>query len=158
VVRAARFASAFTFQYSPRPGTPAASMPDQVPKAVVQERYERLIALQEQISWDAARAQVGREVEVLVSAGEGRKDTVTGRVSGRARDGRLVHVATAATGATADAALAPGDLVTAEVTYAAPHHLVADAGITAHRPWRGTGAPAHANSARPLLTISRAPR
>ena len=53
VVRAARFASAFTFQYSPRPGTPAAALPDQLPKAVVQERYERLVALQEEISWAA---------------------------------------------------------------------------------------------------------
>ncbi len=50
VVGRARFASAFTFQYSPRPGTPAADLPDQVPKEVVQERYERLVALQEQIS------------------------------------------------------------------------------------------------------------
>ncbi|MGH3969420.1 MAG: tRNA (N6-isopentenyl adenosine(37)-C2)-methylthiotransferase MiaB, partial [Mycobacterium sp.] len=50
VVRQARFASAFTFQYSKRPGTPAAALDDQLPKAVVQERYERLVALQEQIS------------------------------------------------------------------------------------------------------------
>ncbi|HVU91650.1 MAG TPA: tRNA (N6-isopentenyl adenosine(37)-C2)-methylthiotransferase MiaB, partial [Jatrophihabitans sp.] len=120
-VRRARFASAFTFQYSKRPGTPAAGMAGQVPKAVVQERYDRLIALQEDISWDAAKALVGREVEVLVSAGDGRKDGDTGRISGRARDGRLVHVRGQAE---------PGDLVTATVTYAAPHHLVADAGIT----------------------------
>ena len=93
VVRRARFASAFTFQYSKRPGTPAATMPDQIPKAVVQERYDRLIALQEEMSWTAAKELVGREVEVLVSTGEGRKDGATGRVSGRARDGRLVHVA-----------------------------------------------------------------
>jgi tRNA-2-methylthio-N6-dimethylallyladenosine synthase len=94
VVRQARFAGAFTFQYSPRPGTPAASMAGQVPKTVVQERYERLIALQEQISWSANRAFEGREVEVLISASDGRKDGATGRVSGRARDGRLVHVST----------------------------------------------------------------
>lgn len=50
VVRRARFAAAFTFQYSKRPGTPAAQLDGQLPKAVVQERYERLIALQEQIS------------------------------------------------------------------------------------------------------------
>ncbi|HOT34968.1 MAG TPA: tRNA (N6-isopentenyl adenosine(37)-C2)-methylthiotransferase MiaB, partial [Rhodoglobus sp.] len=43
VVERARFASAFTFQYSIREGTPAATMPDQVPKAIVQERYERLV-------------------------------------------------------------------------------------------------------------------
>lgn len=146
-VRAARFASAFTFQYSKRPGTPAAEMADQIPKAVVQERYERLIALQEEISWDAAKALVGREVEVLVTAGEGRKDGATGRVSGRARDGRLVHVA-----ALAD----PGDLVTAEVTYAAPHHLVADRGARSLRRWRGAGDRPHA-AAAPLLTIGPRP-
>ncbi|HZE49518.1 MAG TPA: tRNA (N6-isopentenyl adenosine(37)-C2)-methylthiotransferase MiaB, partial [Jatrophihabitantaceae bacterium] len=137
VVREARFASAFTFQYSKRPGTPAATMDDQVPKPVVQERYERLIELQDGIAWDANRALVGREVEVLVSRGEGRKDGATGRVSGRARDGRLVHVAIG------DATVTPGDTITATVTYAAPHHLVADSGITSHRPWRGTTEIAH---------------
>src|SRR3712207_2088483 len=91
VVRRARFAQAFTFQYSPRPGTPAAALPDQLPKAVVQERYERLVALQEEISWQENRALEGRIVEVLVAAGEGRKDTATRRMSGRARDGRLVN-------------------------------------------------------------------
>lgn len=88
VVRRARFAAAFTFQYSKRPGTPAAQLDGQLPKAVVQERYERLIALQEQISLEANRALVGQAVEVLVATGEGRKDTVTARMSGRARDGR----------------------------------------------------------------------
>ena len=147
-VRAARFASAFTFQYSKRPGTPAADMPDQVPKAVVQERYERLIALQEEISWAAAKELVGREVEVLVSAGDGRKDGDTGRISGRARDGRLVHVAGTAT---------PGDVVTATVTYAAPHHLVADGGIISHRAWRGPGDSAHAAPKPALLSIGPRP-
>jgi tRNA-2-methylthio-N6-dimethylallyladenosine synthase len=147
-VRQARFASAFTFQYSKRPGTPAADLADQVPKAVVQERYERLIALQEEISWDAAKALVGRDVEVLVSAGDGRKDGDTGRVSGRSRDGRLVHVAGTA---------APGDVVTAAVTYAAPHHLVADAGITDHRRWRGAPAATSHQAAPALLTIGPRP-
>ena len=99
-------------------------MPDQVPKAVVQDRYERLIELQEAVAGDAARELVGREVEVLVNATDGRKDGATGRVSGRARDGRLVHVAAAGL-----APVAPGDVVTATVTYAAPHHLVADADV-----------------------------
>jgi len=122
VVLASRFASAFTFQYSPRPGTPAATMDQQVPKEVVQERYERLVALVDEIAWDEAKRFVGREVEVLVAEGEGRKDDATARLSGRAADNRLVHVAR-------DPALGeprPGDLVVAEVTYAAPHHLVAD--------------------------------
>ena len=46
----ARFSSAFTFQYSIREGTPAATMPDQVPRDVVQERYDRLAALVGQIA------------------------------------------------------------------------------------------------------------
>jgi tRNA-2-methylthio-N6-dimethylallyladenosine synthase len=145
VVRAARFAGAFTFQYSPRPGTPTATMPDQVPKAVVQARYDRLVDLQEGIAWAGNKALVGREVEVLVSRGEGRKDGATGRVSGRARDGRLVHVAGAA---------APGDRVTAEITYAAPHHLVADAGVRTHRRW---DQPASAHASPQLLTIGARP-
>jgi tRNA-2-methylthio-N6-dimethylallyladenosine synthase len=77
VVRAARFAGAFTFQYSPRPGTPAAEMADQVPRQVVQARYERLLAVQEQISWDENSALVGSGVEVLIAQGEGRKDEAT---------------------------------------------------------------------------------
>ncbi|HEU5240535.1 MAG TPA: tRNA (N6-isopentenyl adenosine(37)-C2)-methylthiotransferase MiaB [Ornithinibacter sp.] len=125
VVEASRFSSAFTFQYSVRPGTPAATMADQVPKAVVQERFERLIELQERVSWAENRALEGREVEVLVAPGEGRKDGVTARLSGRARDNRLVHVAVP------DGAERPrpGDVVTVDVTYGAPHHLVADSGV-----------------------------
>ena len=126
VVREARFAGAFTFQYSPRPGTPAATMPGQVPRQVVQERYERLVALQEAVSLAENRMLVGSCVEVLVAEGEGRKDGATGRRSGRARDGRLVHLA-------AHPAVRPGDLVTTTVTQAAPHHLVADGPPLAHR-------------------------
>ncbi|GGL26590.1 tRNA-2-methylthio-N(6)-dimethylallyladenosine synthase [Phycicoccus endophyticus] len=125
VVREGRFSSAFTFQYSVRPGTPAASMADQVPKEVVQERFERLVALQEELSWAGNRALEGHEVEVLVAPGEGRKDGETSRVSGRARDNRLVHVGVPAGGERPR----PGDVVTAAVTYGAPHHLVADSGL-----------------------------
>src|SRR5689334_1187718 len=122
VVRASRFASAFTFQYSIRAGTPAATMPAQLPKAVVQERYERLLAAQEEISWAENRRVEGRDVEVLVATGEGRKDTATHRLSGRARDNRLVHFAVPE----GVEAPRPGDMATVEVTYGAPHHLVAD--------------------------------
>ncbi|OLF16874.1 tRNA (N6-isopentenyl adenosine(37)-C2)-methylthiotransferase MiaB [Actinophytocola xanthii] len=129
VVRAARFSSAFTFQYSKRPGTPAAELPDQLPKEVVQERFERLIAVQEEVSWAQNRALVGTTVEVLVSTGEGRKDADTRRMSGRARDGRLVHF----TPEGAASPIRPGDLVHTKVTYGAPHHLVADGPVVAHR-------------------------
>jgi tRNA-2-methylthio-N6-dimethylallyladenosine synthase len=122
VVRAARFAGAFTFQYSKRPGTPAAELPGQVPKAVVQERYERLVALQDDMAWAENRRLVGRVLEVLVAEGEGRKDQATRRLSGRARDNRLVHLVPPVD----QPAPRPGDVVRVEVTYAAPHHLVAD--------------------------------
>ncbi|GAA3445173.1 tRNA-2-methylthio-N(6)-dimethylallyladenosine synthase [Planomonospora venezuelensis] len=123
VVRESRFANAFTFQYSIRPGTPAATMDGQIPKEVVQERYERLVALQNEISWEENKKQVGRVLEVLVAEGEGRKDEATHRLSGRAPDNRLVHFSPGGSGAEAPR---PGDMVTVEVTYAAPHHLVAD--------------------------------
>jgi tRNA-2-methylthio-N6-dimethylallyladenosine synthase len=121
VVRAARFASAFTFQYSPRPGTPAATMPDQVPREDVQRRYEELAAVVDEVAWDESKKQVGQVVEVLVAEGEGRKDLATGRLSGRAADNRLVHV-TRPEGLV----VRPGDLVRTAVSYAAHHHLVAD--------------------------------
>lgn len=129
VVRAARFAGAFTFQYSPRPGTPAAAMPGQVPHTVVAERYDRLVAAVADSALAGNRALVGCQVEVLLAEGEGRKDAATRRLSGRARDGRLVHVAAAAA--------RPGDLLTTTVTYAAPHHLVADGPPTVIRRTRG---------------------
>jgi tRNA-2-methylthio-N6-dimethylallyladenosine synthase len=149
VVRRARFASAFTFQYSPRPGTPAATLPDQLPKEVVQERYMRLVALQEEISWEANRALEGRTVEVLVAAGEGRKDGATRRLSGRARDGRLVHFAPGAGVDPAD--VRPGDVVTTTVTYGAPHHLVADGGLLSHR--RTRAGDVHAAGTRPTTGL-----
>jgi tRNA-2-methylthio-N6-dimethylallyladenosine synthase len=146
VVRAARFAGAFTFQYSKRPGTPAAQMAGQLPKQVVQERYERLLAVVEEIAWAENRALVGSTVEVLVSVGEGRKDERTGRMSGRARDGRLVHL-TAPEGAP-DAAVRPGDVVHTTITYAAPHHLTADGPLLAHRRTRAGDAWAAGRSPR----------
>jgi len=120
LVSQARFSSAFTFQYSIREGTPAATMPDQVPRDVVQERYDRLAALVAQIAEEENIKQDGTVVEILVAEGEGRKDAATHRLSGRARDNRLVHFAPAGT------TPRPGDLVTTTVTRGAPHYLVAD--------------------------------
>ena len=155
VVRRARFAAAFTFQYSRRPGTPAAALDGQLPKEVVQERYQRLIDLQEAISVDGNRALIGTAVEVLVTAGEGRKDAATARMTGRARDGRLVHFSPGS------AAVRPGDVLTTTVTAAAPHHLIADAALLSHRPTRAGDA--HAAGRRPrtvglgLPTMGAAP-
>ncbi|MDT5077139.1 MAG: tRNA-2-methylthio-N6-dimethylallyladenosine synthase [Mycobacterium sp.] len=144
VVERARFANAFTFQYSKRPGTPAADLPDQISKAVVQERYQRLIDLQERIAWEENLAQVGTTVELLVATGEGRKDAATARMSGRARDGRLVHFAPGGRD------VRPGDIVNTVVTGAAPHHLIADSDVLGHR--RTRAGDAH-ESGRQVKTV-----
>jgi len=123
VVEESRFASAFTFQYSIREGTPAATMDNQIPKAVVQERYERLTALQDHISREENQKQVGRTVQVLVSATEGRKSVERHRLSGRAEDSRLVHFDVPEGSETPR----PGDIVSVTITEAASFHLVADA-------------------------------
>src|SRR5580658_9384278 len=141
LVREARFAGAFTFQYSIRAGTPAAEMPDQVPPEVVAERYERLAALVAEVSLAENTKLVGAEVEVLVATGEGRKDSVTHRMSGRARDNRLVHFAPP------DPAPRPGDVITTVVTSASPHYLLADAPASSVRPTRGGDAWAARQSA-----------
>jgi tRNA-2-methylthio-N6-dimethylallyladenosine synthase len=123
VVEASRFASAYTFQYSVRPGTPAATMADQIPKEVVQERYERLTALQDHISREENQKIVGRVVNVLVSASDGKKHAETHRLTGRAEDSRLVHFDVPVGSETPR----PGDIVTVRVSEAASFHLVADA-------------------------------
>ncbi|WP_193104219.1 tRNA (N6-isopentenyl adenosine(37)-C2)-methylthiotransferase MiaB [Brachybacterium sp. FME24] len=128
VVEASRFASAFTFQYSIRPGTPAATMGDQIPKEVVQERYERLTALQDRITYEENQKLEGSTVEVLVAEGEGERAAETHRISGRARDHRLVHVSLPADLPKASRPR-PGDLVTARVTRAAPFYLIADSAL-----------------------------
>jgi len=150
VVRQARFASAFTFQYSKRPGTPAADMPGQVPKEVVTERYKRLQQLSDDIAWDENKKQVGRVVDLLVAEGEGRKDEGTGRLSGRAPDNRLVHFAPPSDDVDGQGPVRPGDVVTVAVTYAAPHHLVADGDVIAVRRTRaGDAWQARTGNARP---------
>ncbi|EON22241.1 MULTISPECIES: tRNA (N6-isopentenyl adenosine(37)-C2)-methylthiotransferase MiaB [Nocardioides] len=128
VVRQARFANAFTFQYSPRPGTPAATMESQVPPEVVKDRYLRLVDVVNQIAWEEGLALVGRSVELMVSEGEGRKDAATLRLSGRGPDNRLVHFTPVGA-----EGVRPGDMVVVEITKAAPHHLVADGPVLSVR-------------------------
>jgi tRNA-2-methylthio-N6-dimethylallyladenosine synthase len=112
VVETARYDAAFTFQYSPRPGTPAFAYDEQVPKQVLQERFDRLVELQERISQEKNEELVGQTLEVLVE-GEGRK----GNMKGRTRTNKLVHF--------------PGDILPAtfvdvRISGAHPHHLVGE--------------------------------
>jgi tRNA-2-methylthio-N6-dimethylallyladenosine synthase len=110
-VERAGFDSAYTFQYSPRPGTRAATMPDQVPKEVVQERFDRLVSLQTAITAARNRGQVGEQVEVLVE-GDGKRE---GSTQSRTRTNRIVHLREP---------LAAGTFATVEITEAAAHHLL----------------------------------
>jgi tRNA-2-methylthio-N6-dimethylallyladenosine synthase len=112
VVAKSRFDQAYTFQYSPRPGTPAASMSGQVDKATVQDRFDRLVALQNSISLEANEATVGRVEEVLVE-GPSKKDAAI--MTARTRGNKPVH---------APGVYEPGTYLQVEVTKAAPHHLL----------------------------------
>ena len=88
VTAEARYDAAYTFQYSPRPMTEAADFDDQVPKAVVQERFDRLIALQQRISLEQNQRHIGCSEEVIVE-GVSKKDP--SKLSGRTRTNKLVH-------------------------------------------------------------------
>ena len=121
VMTQARFTAAYTFQYSKRPGTPAATMPNQVDPEVIGRRYTYLHQFQEQISLEESKRLIGREVEVLIGDHVGRRDEERGRVAGRSEDFHLVHL-----NFDSSARPAPGDLVRTVITEAAPHHLVAE--------------------------------
>ena len=121
VMAKARFTAAYTFQYSKRPGTPAATMPNQVDPEVIGRRYTYLHQFQEQISLEESKRLIGREVEVLIGDHVGRRDEERGRVAGRSEDFHLVHL-----NFDSGARPAPGDLVRTVITEAAPHHLVAE--------------------------------
>jgi tRNA-2-methylthio-N6-dimethylallyladenosine synthase len=112
VVEEARFDAAYTFQYSPRAGTEAAGYDGQVPKEVVQERFDRLVEVQERISLEKNRALEGRTVEILVE-GRGRK----GGTQGRTRTNKVVNFV---------GDVRPGRFVDVVVTGAHPHHLTGE--------------------------------
>jgi tRNA-2-methylthio-N6-dimethylallyladenosine synthase len=108
----ARYDSAYMFQYSPRPMTAAAEFPDQVPKEVVQDRFDRLVDLQRTLSLESNRRMIGRTEEVIVE-GPSKKDP--GRMTGRTRTNKLVHFASDDT--------AEGAFASVVVTGAGAHHL-----------------------------------
>jgi tRNA-2-methylthio-N6-dimethylallyladenosine synthase len=112
VVAEARFDQAFTFQYSARPGTAAANMDNQIEKAVVQERFERLVVLQRRITLDSNEAMVGRVEEVLVE-GPSKKDPDV--LTARTRGNTPVHM---------PGHYEAGTYLQVEITRGAPHHLL----------------------------------
>jgi tRNA-2-methylthio-N6-dimethylallyladenosine synthase len=112
LVDAVRYDAAYTFQYSARPMTEAATMDGHLPKEVVQERYDRLTVLQDGISYERNERMVGATQEVLVE-GPSKKDPA--RLTGRTRMNKLVHFP-------ADGS-EPGSLRTVRIDKAHTHHL-----------------------------------
>ena len=116
VAAEAAYDSAYTFIYSPRPGTEAAERVEQfVPADVVAERFERLRIVVERSGWPGTRRASVAIEEVLVE-GPSRKDPAV--LSGRTRQNKLVHFASDP--------IRPGSYATVRVTGAAPHHLRGD--------------------------------
>jgi tRNA-2-methylthio-N6-dimethylallyladenosine synthase len=124
LVKQAKFSAAYTFQYSKRPGTPAATMPNQIADDVMADRYNQLHKIQQEISKSENEKLIGKDIELLVSGHEGRHDIDQNRMNGRSADFRLTHFDNSA--ATARA----GDLVKVKVIEAFANHIVASAPIS----------------------------
>ena len=135
LVAQVRFSAAYTFQYSKRPGTPAATMPDQIPDDVMADRYNQLHKIQQEISKEENERLIGKNVELLVSGHEGRHDLDQNRMNGRSADFRLTHFDNSAQSAR------PGDLVEVKVLEAFANHIVAGAPINVKK---SKGGDAHA--------------
>ena len=114
VTRAAAFDSAFTFEYSRRPGTTAVDLDGHLDPAVVNARYQRLAALTRELSGASNARQVGTVQQLLI---EGPSKTDATRWSGRTRTNRLVHV-------DAHADLRAGVLVRTALTAASSFYLL----------------------------------
>jgi tRNA-2-methylthio-N6-dimethylallyladenosine synthase len=135
-----RYDQVFAAAYSPRPGTPATRLPDDVPAAVKKERLNRLLAIQEEIGFARNRARLGSVASVLVDSlerprGHDHEDdgdeppaTLAGRdpfavplpdgwvrLGGRSRENRLVHLA--------GAAALVGSIVDVHIEAAGPYSL-----------------------------------
>lgn len=121
----ARFMTAYTFQYSKRPGTPAAEMENQVAPEIVAARYDRLMNLQRDMSQSLNEEIVGKNVEVLVADANEH-----GQMSGKTPDFRLVHFPRSP-------GIRPGDLVTVTIDTAKPFYLTAQSQPINHRQTRG---------------------
>jgi len=118
VAAEARYDSAYTFIFSPRPGTRAAAMTDRLlPAEVVAERFARLKVVIDRSAIQANLARVGRDEEVVVE-GPSKKDP--GILAARTRQGKLVHFSPRA------ASLVPGSFATVRIGSAGPHHLAGE--------------------------------
>jgi tRNA-2-methylthio-N6-dimethylallyladenosine synthase len=134
VVDAAAYDAAYTFVFSPRPGTPAAEMTDDfVAVEVAQERMRRLTDVVERHALAKHEARVGRTESVLV---EGPSKNDHSMWSGRTRQNKLVHFPRV-TGPSGDDGVVVGGTAEVAVTYAAPHWLRGDLVAVDPAPRRG---------------------
>ena len=132
LVKEAKFLAAYTFQYSKRPGTPAATMPDQISDSVMKERYDALHILQQEMSQIVNQEVVGTTQEILVADYEGRRDDGKARVTGRTKDFRLAHFAVDEGNQPR-----PGDAVISKITKASPNFILAEDAPISIRKTRG---------------------
>jgi tRNA-2-methylthio-N6-dimethylallyladenosine synthase len=114
LMEAAGFDGCFAFKFSPRGGTPAATLPDQVPEDAKAARLARVFELQDWLSLSRNQALLGRPVQILVDRGLQKRDV--GLVAGRTRQNKIVHCRAAAE-------ISEGSLINVEITGATPHHL-----------------------------------
>jgi tRNA-2-methylthio-N6-dimethylallyladenosine synthase len=129
----AEYDSAYTFIFSPRPGTRAASMvEDFVPDAVIKERFARLKEVLDRSALRKHAAREGRREEVLVEGPSRRNDQV---LSGRTRQGKLVHFAPTVE------PLRAGALVNVDITHGAPYHLLGEVSSVLRGPRHKTRIP-----------------
>jgi len=127
VVAEARYDSAYTFLFSPRPGTRAAAMSDAfVPPDVMADRFARLRAVVERSALGAHQARVGRVEDVIVEGPSKRDATVT---TGRTTQNKLVHFPVGD-----GRPVPPGSFAAVRVTGAAPHHLSGELVTVTSRP------------------------
>jgi len=132
VVAAAEYDSAYTFIFSPRPGTEAFDMVDRyVDHATAAERFERLRIVVERSALAKHRARIGRVEEVVVEGPSRKQPDV---LAGRTRQNKLVHFRSETT-------LGAGTFATVEVTGAAPHHLAGELRDVLARPRHRTRIP-----------------
>jgi tRNA-2-methylthio-N6-dimethylallyladenosine synthase len=111
----AKFLAAYSFQYSKRPGTPAATMAEQIPDDVMKDRYDRLHKLQQKISAEVNQEIIGCEEEVLVA------DLTGEQATGRTKDFRLTHLKIDSKNPPR-----PGDVVQTKITSATANFILAE--------------------------------
>lgn len=113
LMRAVHFDAAFAFKFSPRPGTPAADLPDQLPDSVRSARLAAVLSLQDELSLQKNRGWIGRRVEVLVDRELSKRES--GLAAGRTPQNKIVHFG--------GGEVEEGTLAKVQITEATSHHV-----------------------------------